>query len=293
MTPSLTIAIPTYNSGPRLDQLLSQLKTLPPRSKKIFIIDSSSTDQTLSIIRHHQLPHLVIPKSQFSHSATRNLFLKHLTTPFIYFCTQDILPANPNFLQLLLHSLQTHPQAVAAFGPQLAYPQTPLFFKIETELLFYQLNHLSHNQPLLQNQTNFPSTNPFLWYFISNNNALYRANFLRQHPFPSVPYGEDLAQGQFIIQHGLTKIYHPQATIFHSHTYTLKQYAQRQRQDFQLYSHLTTYRRPTLIPKTKAILTASVSPREKISALLFMIATYFIKLKLFLITKFKKLITSS
>ncbi len=284
----LTIAIPTYNAGNQLHKLLTKIETMPPTEKKILAIDSSSTDQTQTILKKHNVSYQIIPKKKFSHSQTRNLLIRQIKTPFVYFCTQDIFPHNHNLFIHYLESAHHNPEAVAFFGPQIAHSQTPLFFKIETELFFQKLNKIANNQPLIQTLKNMPPQNPFLWFFISNNNAFYKTEFLLKHPFPKVDYGEDLALGKNIILKGYVKIYLPKATIYHSHQYSLKEYYLRQKQDFYIYHKIKTYRKPIVIDKLKSIIQYKASISQKIIALIFVIETYTIKFYLLVLFKFRK-----
>ncbi len=57
-----------------------------------YIIDTSSTDQTITIASNHNAKVITIPQSDFNHVATREYVRKQLNTDIIVYLTQDDIP---------------------------------------------------------------------------------------------------------------------------------------------------------------------------------------------------------
>ena len=72
MHQSIGIVIPTFQGASHLTRCLSPLLQSPLKPR-ILIIDSSSTDETVSLSRSMGVETLVIPKSEFNHGTTREL----------------------------------------------------------------------------------------------------------------------------------------------------------------------------------------------------------------------------
>ena len=67
----VSILIPTYNAGPSFGTLLDVLNRQQLRLFEIIVVDSSSTDDTLSIAKTHGVQTHLIPKQEFDHGGTR------------------------------------------------------------------------------------------------------------------------------------------------------------------------------------------------------------------------------
>ena len=85
----ITCVIPTLNAGLDLKFLLQSLRDQKTEIKKILIIDSGSTDETLMIAKKFNCEIIKIDKKNFSHSGTRNFALNFVDTPYVYFTVQD------------------------------------------------------------------------------------------------------------------------------------------------------------------------------------------------------------
>ena len=67
----VSILVPTYNAGSSLGPLLDVLGRQRLPLFEIIVVDSSSSDDTLSIAKSHGVRTLVIPKQEFDHGGTR------------------------------------------------------------------------------------------------------------------------------------------------------------------------------------------------------------------------------
>lgn len=73
---------------------------------EIIVIDSESTDCTVSIAKEAGARVISIRQSEFDHGGTRNLAWQQAQGEYIFFLTQDALPVDENYLQNMLEMLE-------------------------------------------------------------------------------------------------------------------------------------------------------------------------------------------
>ena len=86
----VSILIPTYNAGPSFGTLLDMLNCQQFRLFEIIVVDSSSTDNTLSIAKSHGAMTLVIPKREFDHGGTRTYMGKLAKGDVLVYLTRTL-----------------------------------------------------------------------------------------------------------------------------------------------------------------------------------------------------------
>src|SRR5215470_3609761 len=103
----VTVAIPVLNGARYLEEVLSAVRGQKiDRELEILVIDSGSTDGSLSIAERHGARIHEIPKSEFSHGGTRNLAMKLADGDHVAFITQDATPAHERWLGALLEGFR-------------------------------------------------------------------------------------------------------------------------------------------------------------------------------------------
>src|SRR4051795_164517 len=101
----VTVAVPVLNGARYLEEVLSAVQAqegLDNRELEILVIDSGSTDGSLSIAERYGARLHQIPKSEFSHGGTRNLAMRLARGDHVPFVTQDATPAHGRWLASLL-----------------------------------------------------------------------------------------------------------------------------------------------------------------------------------------------
>lgn len=98
-----SVIIPTYNGG---SVWLDSAKSISEQSIKpdaVYVIDSSSKDNSVAIAESYDFRVKVIPSSIFNHGGTRNYAVKDLSeSDVLIFMTQDaILNSNDAFEKML------------------------------------------------------------------------------------------------------------------------------------------------------------------------------------------------
>lgn len=212
-----TVIIPTLNAASFVRPLIESLQkqTYPPQ--EIFIIDSSSTDETLALAAHYDGVRTVcIPKSEFDHGRTRNLGVSISGAPFFVMMSQDALPADEQCMEHLLDALHA-PGIAAVTARQTARPEAPAYEQ-EVRRFRYPEESCCWGKKDL-------SKIGIRGYLISDVCAAYN-----REAFDSVggykeplPCNEDMLIAADFLDHGFNLVYCAEAVVFHSHHYSLKQ----------------------------------------------------------------------
>lgn len=106
---TVSVVIPTLNAGAEFEFLLRKLRTqLGVRRIEIVIVDSGSTDATVSMARAAGAVVVEIPPVEFSHSGTRNLGADTATGDYVLFMVQDAYPIGDHWVYGLLDYLRDH-----------------------------------------------------------------------------------------------------------------------------------------------------------------------------------------
>src|SRR5688572_805883 len=111
----VSILIPTYNPGPSFITLLDVLKRQRLRLFEILVVDSSSSDETLSIARIHGARTHIIAKQEFDHGGTRTLMGSLAKGDILVYLTQDALPMDETSVPTLVSALLADDRLGAAF----------------------------------------------------------------------------------------------------------------------------------------------------------------------------------
>lgn len=231
---ALDVVIPTWNGLNEIPQVIDALRRQHDSDAlQIYCIDSSSSDGTQEWLRKQKDVSLtVIPQADFQHGRTRNHGAALGKAPLISFLTQDATPATATWMYDIRRMFDHHPDAAGLFGRHIAYPHHPTFVHEELDAHFAGFLRF----PLAVSR----DTDPAKWesgelgwrqflHFYSDNNSAMRRDVWKEIPYPEVSYGEDQVWARDIIEAGLTKLYAPTATVYHSHDYGPEETYQRSR----------------------------------------------------------------
>ena len=186
------------------------------------MIDSSSSDDTVKLAEEAEFSVYSIPQSIFNHGRTRNQAVEFgkSFTDVVIFMTQDAILASSDSLANLLAPF-VDPEVAAVCGRQLPHHDaTPLaaharYFNYPSESRVRTMADIS----VLGIKT----------AFMSNSFAAYRLSVFEElGGFPdNTILAEDMYLTAKMILSGYKVAYCAEATVFHSHNYTLKQEFQR------------------------------------------------------------------
>jgi rhamnosyltransferase len=215
------LVVPTYNAGERWKSWLNAYMGQVAKPEKALIVDSSSTDNTVKWAREVGLKVIVIEKSTFNHGGTRQVTLQLLEgVKCVIFLTQDAILASDDSLLKLVNPIED--QSIGAvFGRQIPHlDATP----IAAHARYF--NYPSES--CLKGMSDIPNMG-LKAAFCSNSMAAYNMSILREcGGFPDdVIFGEDIYVVSKMILAGYKNFYCADATVYHSHNYSLVQEFQR------------------------------------------------------------------
>jgi rhamnosyltransferase len=228
-----SVVIPTKNGEQYLEEVLKAVFSQQVTFEfEVVVIDSGSTDRTLSILRQFPLRLLQIPPLDFNHGETRNQAIAHAQGEFIALITQDATPADPRWLANLVGAFAEEDVA-GVFGPHLTRGDCD---PIETRNLIQHFRNfgLERTHVRIDDEADYHARQG--WYdFFSNCNSCLRRSVWERIPFRRTSMAEDQMWAQDVLKAGYVKVYEPSAAVYHSHAYSPWIHLKRSFDEFRSY----------------------------------------------------------
>lgn len=227
----VSVCIPTYNGERFLEETVHAVLTqrLPGwLTLELLVIDSGSTDDTLSILGrfgdritlHH------IPNSEFSHGGTRDRLAHLATGAFVVFLTQDATPAHDRWLVKMIEPFMISPRVGCVYGRQRPRSSAAVSIRREVTGAFEPRAGevvLSASRSLVDGlEEREPES-----FFSDVNSAARRDLLVGDVPFRHVAYSEDLALAVDMQRAGYLKAYTSDADVWHSNEFGVSEYFTR------------------------------------------------------------------
>lgn len=231
-SPRATVAILTYNGEVYLREILEAVAAQRlDGGFEVLVIDSGSTDSTLSIladfpdVRVHR-----IPNDEFGHGRTRNLAAQMARGEFVVFLTHDAVPLTDRWLHHMVDPFALGDELVAVMGRQIPRPRCVPVMKYEIYGSFarYGPEHSVHVSQ--QGDYDFdahPELLDVLGFYSDVNSAVRRDFLVDVLPYRDVRYAEDQLFGRELLRAGYRKAYAPQGAVLHSNDVTFAEYGLR------------------------------------------------------------------
>ncbi len=239
------IVIPTLNPGPVFADVLARTQAQQTAFDfEVLVIDSGSTDGTVDLVRASGARLIEIDKSDFNHGDTRNLGVAETDADYIAFLTHDAQPASKLWLAMMVEGLEHYPEAAGAFGRHLPWPEASPFTKRDLNAHF---DGLAEAGLLINAETNrrrYAMRDP-RWmqvlHFYSDNNSIMRRSVWEDLPYRRTAFGEDQLWAMDIIDAGHSKLYLPNASVYHSHNYDTAETEARNHIEAAFFKHFFGY----------------------------------------------------
>jgi rhamnosyltransferase len=219
--PRVGLIIPTLNAGDRWTASLAAVTEQTLKPYAILVVDSESTDRTVSLAQSAGLDVISIERSKFNHGGTRQWAAERLADcEIIVFLTQDAILANELALSEIVKCFVDSEVAVA-YGRQLPHRGATA---IEAHSRIFNYGE-SAQKKNARNAQQF-GTKAF---FCSNSFAAYRNSVLTDLGGfrRDLILGEDMEFAARAIKAGYANFYSAAATVYHSHDYTFLQTLRR------------------------------------------------------------------
>lgn len=251
----VTVAIPTFNGDEYLGELLNAVYNQKTQlSYEVLIIDSGSTDNTLSIIKKFKKVRLhEIPNSEFGHGKTRNLAAQMARGEYIVFLSHDAVPAHEGWLEAMIEPFYLTKDVFCVLGKQTPRPHADATTKREVSLVFDSLG--PDHSIMLHRGHSLVSGKDIerkLTFFSDVNSAVRLSYLLHKIPYQDVSYAEDQLLGVDVLNSKFLKAYAPDGNVMHSNEYPVSKYYNRRVDEFnalQTFLNITPETRPLRLIK--------------------------------------------
>ena len=214
------VIVPTCNAGAQFKTVMDALNN-QTIELQIKIIDSESSDQTLTIAKQYDVDIYSISRSQFNHGGTRKMAIRDLhDEDVVVFLTQDAVLSSDDSIEVILSHFEAEDVA-AVCGRQLPKENATA---IERHARLFNYSAKSFVRSIKDKDKYGLRT-----AFMSNSFAAYNVHVLRKvGGFPdNVIFGEDMYVAAKLLLAGHEIAYAADACVYHSHNYSLIQEMRR------------------------------------------------------------------
>ena len=195
-----SIVIRAYNEEKHIGRLLEGIGQQTVKGVEIILVDSGSTDGTVSVAESFGARIVRIPYSEFTFGRSLNLGIQAATRELIVIASAHVYPVYPDWLESLLRPFEDKNIALA-YGKQRG-PDSAHFSEQQIYHQWYP------DAGKLRQET----------AFCNNANAAIRKSLWEKHPYDETLTGlEDLAWAKWAKEQGYDIAYVAEAEIIHVH----------------------------------------------------------------------------
>ncbi|MBK8428169.1 MAG: glycosyltransferase family 2 protein [Lewinellaceae bacterium] len=198
-----SLIIRAYNEDKHIGRLLEGIKQQTVKDVDVILVDSGSTDSTVSIAESYGARVVRIPSAEFTFGRSLNYGIKAAKREFIVMASAHVYPVYPDWLETLLRPFQDEGVALI-YGKQRGYEGS----KYSEHQIFHQWYPDASN---LDQAT----------AFCNNANAAIRKSLWEKNAYDETLTGlEDLAWAKWAKGQGHKIAYAAEAEIIHIHNET-------------------------------------------------------------------------
>ncbi|WXG41700.1 MAG: glycosyltransferase family 2 protein [Candidatus Freyarchaeum deiterrae] len=217
-THSVSLIILTKNAGDAFAALLNKVfKQKFSGEFEVLIIDSGSSDNTLTIAKNYPVRIYTIKPEEFQFSRTRNLGGNLAKNNILVYISQDAIPIDGQWLEKLVTPLKDS-KIAAVYGRQTAHKNANLMEKFFYHFFYPKVPKTITSKSIEQNLEDFYVSNAF----ISNVNAAMKKSIWTKIKFDeSIIFSLDKKWALDVLKAGYNILYMPDSCVYHSHNYSL------------------------------------------------------------------------
>jgi glycosyltransferase involved in cell wall biosynthesis len=198
-----SIVIRAFNEEKHIGRLLEGIQQQTLKDVEIILVDSGSTDGTVSIAEAFGARIVRIPSAEFTFGRSLNFGLRSATREFVVIASAHVYPVYPDWLETLLRPFEDENVALI-YGKQ----RGPITAKYSEQQIYHQWYPDAGNP----NQSTA---------FCNNANAAIRKSLWAQNQYDETLTGlEDLAWAKWAQEHDYKIAYVAEAEIIHVHNET-------------------------------------------------------------------------
>jgi rhamnosyltransferase len=198
-----SLVIRAYNESAHLGRLLEGVSHQTVTDVEVILVDSGSTDATVSIAESFGAKVVHIRPEEFTFGRSLNLGVQAATRELVVIASAHVYPVYPDWLESLLRPFEDEKVALT-YGKQ----RGPDFAKFSEQQIFHQW-YPDQSKPDQETA------------FCNNANAAIRKGLWEKHPYDESLTGlEDLAWAKWAKEQGHAISYVAEAEIIHVHNET-------------------------------------------------------------------------
>lgn len=199
----ISLIIRAYNEEKHIARLLEGIAQQTVKNVEVILVDSGSTDSTVSIAESFGAKIVRIPPAEFTFGRSLNFGIKSASREFIVIASAHVYPVYPDWLETLLKPFQDE-QVALAYGKQRGDENS----KYSERQIFHQW----YPDASAADQSTA---------FCNNANAAIRKSLWDLHPYDETLTGlEDLEWAKWAKGQGYKIAYAAEAEIVHVHNET-------------------------------------------------------------------------
>jgi len=211
---SCSIVVRAYNEAAHLPRLLQGLRSQTLQDFEVILVDSGSTDDTVSIAQAAGARVVSIPPEEFTFGRSLNRGVQAAAHELVVIASAHVYPVYPDWLEALLRPF-ADPAVALTYGKQ----RGPASAKFPEQQIFHQW----YPDRSLPRQ---PGA------FCNNANAAIRRSLWEQNPYDETLTGlEDLAWAKWAVEQGHFISYSAEAEVVHVHNETPRAVFNRYRRE--------------------------------------------------------------
>ena len=214
MIGSCSIIIRAYNEEKHLGRLLEGIRQQTLKDVEVILVDSGSTDSSVSIAESFGAQIVNIRPEEFTFGRSLNLGIKEAKGEFIVIASAHVFPVYPDWLERLLAPFED-PQIGLAYGKQRGEAGSRYSERQQLAKMFPDQSVSRQGHPLC-----------------NNANAAIRHELWVRRPYDETLSGlEDLEWATWMMQQGYGLSYVSEAEVMHVHQETARQLYNRYKRE--------------------------------------------------------------
>lgn len=209
-----SVVIRAYNEEKHIGRMLEGIQHQTAQDVELILVDSGSSDSTVSIAESFGVKIVHIPPQEFTFGRSLNLGVQAAISELIVIASAHVYPVYPDWLASLLHPFEDQEVALT-YGKQRA-PDSARFSEKQIFHQWYPDASKSQQETA----------------FCNNANAAIRKSLWEKNPYDETLTGlEDLAWAKWAKEQGYAIAYVAEAEIIHTHDETLRGVFNRYRRE--------------------------------------------------------------
>ena len=210
----VSLVIPTLNAEGDIEGLLNRIYRQTRRPDEVIVVDSSSSDRTVDIVKTFEWVRLIsIERSEFNHGLTRDMALRESIGDIVCFMTQDAVPADEFYIENLIAPILNDFRVVVSSGRQLPKDDARRFEQLVREFNYGPESNVRSKADVV--------TMGIKAYFATDVCSAYRRSaYIELGGFGKTDMSEDMLMAAKAVNAGYSVAYAADACVHHSHNLT-------------------------------------------------------------------------